>query len=480
MKKEQNGYLTVFLSLCIAVVLTLCLTLIEGARRGGAALEASCAADMGIQSVLAEYHRQLLEQYNLFAIDSSYGTTSSGSQNTEKRLIYYLNENLTPPEGIGALPNVRDFLELRLDGVKMTEMSVLTDEGGAVFRRRAVEAVKDDIGLSALNELSEWMEAVEINGLDAGGIDREKEEVDRYIQEYEYEDEDGELHKGVENPTEVLEKSKSLGILKLVVEDESRLSRNTLPLSGLVYQRMRQGKVSRGNLAVEKADWLDDLSERLLFQEYLLRYMGRYGNDAGKQALHYQIEYLIAGKENDTDNLRSVADRICAVRETANALFLWNDPAKCAEAELAAGAASAALGLPALTPVLKTAIILGWAYAESVYDVKTLFSGGRIPLMKDETSWHYGLAAALSGNLGDSSSGGTGLSYEDYLRVFMTLTDLDRLTGRAMDMVESDIRMTVGNEAFRLDGCYDRVSFDIRISSAYGYEYRMERKGFYS
>ncbi len=479
MKKKENGYLTVFLSLCIAVVLSLCLTLIDGARRGGAALEASCAADAGIQSVLAEYHRQLLEQYNLFAIDSSYGTETPGASNTEIRLIYYLDKNLTSADGPLLSSGCRDLLKLRLDGVKMTEMSILTDEEGAVFRRRAAEAVKDDIGLSALNEVREWMEEIEVNGLDTGEASQEKERADQYIQEYEYEDEEGKQHKGVENPTEVLEGKRSLGILKLVVEDESRLSGNTLPLSGLVYQRMRQGKVSRGNLPAENTNWLDGFSERLLFQEYLLRYMGRYGNDEGKQAFHYQIEYLIAGKENDTDNLRHVADRICAVREAANALFLWNDPAKSTEVELAAGAAAAALGLPALTPVLKTSMILGWAYAESVYDVKTLFSGGRVPLMKDGTSWHYSLAAALSGNLGDSSPGGTGMSYEDYLRVFMTMTDLDVLTGRAMDMVEADIRMTAGNEFFRLDGCYDRVGFDIRISSAYGYEYRTERKGAY-
>ncbi|MCH5340783.1 MAG: hypothetical protein J1E01_04910 [Acetatifactor sp.] len=473
--KGQNGYLTVYMALCIGVILSLCLTLIEGARRSGAAMEAACVADIGIQSVFAEYHRQLLEQYNLFAIDSSYGTASPGPYNTEARLLYYLEKNVDLEDIRWTSFGYRDFLKLRVDGIEMTKVSILTDQGGGVFRRRAVEAVRDDIGLSALTELMEWMEVIEVNGLDTAQTQQEKEAADKSIREYEYEDEEGEQHVGVENPTMVLEEKRGLGILKLVVEDEDKLSKTTLNTSGLIYQRMKQGKISQGNLALEEAVWMEDLAERLLFQEYLLRYMGRYGQDEGKEALHYQIEYLIAGKENDIDNLRSVANRICALREAANAIYLWNDPVKNTEVELAAQAIGAALGLPAIAPVLKVTMILGWAYAESVYDVKTLLSGGRVPLMKDEASWHYGLTTALSGELGDSSQGGYGMSYEDYLRVFMTLIDIDKLTGRAMDMVEADIRMTDGNGAFCLDGCYDRLEFDIRMSSAFGYEYQLDR-----
>ena len=479
MMRKKNGYLTVYMALCISVVLSLCLTLIEGARRSGAAMEAACVVDIGLQSVFAEYHRQLLEQYNLFAIDSSYGTSAPGSYNTEARLLYYLDKNLDLEDALLIPVGYRDFLKLGVDRVKMTGVSILTDQGGAVFRRKAVEAIKDDIGLSALAELAEWMEIIEVNGLEAAETQQEKEAADQSIREYEYKDEKGEQHVGVDNPTTVLEEKRGLGILRLVVEDEENLSKTTLDTSRLIGQRMRQGRISQGNLEQEETVWIEDLSERLFFQEYLLRYMGRYGQDEGKEALHYQIEYLIVGKENDTDNLRSVANRICALRETANAIYLWNDPVKNAEVELAAQAIGAALALPAIAPVLKVSMILGWAYAESVYDVKTLLSGGKVPLMKDETSWHYGLTAALSGELGDSSQGGYGMSYEDYLRVFMTLMDIDKLTGRAMDMVEADIRMTAGNGAFCLDGCYDRVEFDIRMSSGFGYVYQLNRRWSY-
>lgn len=477
--RRENGYLTVYMALCIGVVLSLCLTLIEGARRSGAAMEAVCVADIGLQSVFAEYHRQLLEQYNLFAIDSSYGTGRPGTYNTEAHLLYYLDKNLDMGDVFLSSFLYRDFLGLGVDGVEITGASILTDESGKVFRLRAAEAVKDDLGISVLTELQEWMEVIEINGLDSADTRQEKENADKRLRECEYEDDEGKQHVGINNPTAVLEENRRQGILKHVVENDSLISKNTLDTSGLIYSRMKDGRISQGNLLSEESGWADELAERFFFQEYLLRYMGRYGQEDERDALRYQVEYLIAGMENDTDNLRSVANRICALREAANALYLWNDPTKNAEVELAAEVISSAIFLPEIAPVLKAAMILGWAYAESVYDVKTLFSGGRVPLIKDEESWHYGLWTALSGNLSDSSEEGSGMSYEDYLRVFMTLTSIEKLTGRAMDMVEADIRMTEGNAGFCLDGCYDRLEFDIRMSSSFGYEYQLIRQRSY-
>ena len=136
-KRVENAYLTVYLTLFLTVLLTLFLVLLKGARGSGAALEAACATDIGVQNILAEYHQELLHQYNLFAIDSSYGTSECTKKNVEVRLRQYIEGNL---ELSG-----RDFLALRVSGAEVTGVSVLTDETGAVFRRRAIEAVQDDV-----------------------------------------------------------------------------------------------------------------------------------------------------------------------------------------------------------------------------------------------------------------------------------------------------------------------------------------------
>lgn len=486
-ERPENGYLTVVLALCMAVILSLFLTLMDGVRRNGARLEAECVTDIGLHSIMAEYHRELMKQYNLFAIDSSYGTGACGKANTEAHLFQYLSGNLSYDDIFLSDYLYRDFLGLSVESAELTAVSVLTDYGGAVFRGYAVEAVKADVGLGLLQELQSWVQKVEVNGLEEGKEEVRKQELDGEIKEWvdQYDgmeievDEDEWKRAEVRNPTDGLEATKRLGLLRLVVEDETRLSASVIHTENLIQNRMRQGQINHGNMAQVGLTETERLTEKFLFNEYLLRYMGRFGKESEEDALRYQIEYLIGGKESDVENLKSVVNRLCILREAANAMYLMSNETKRGEIRLAAAAACTVIALPALTPLLESAILLAWAYAESVYDVKSLLAGGKVPIFKDDGSWHYSLSSALSGSLQDENAGGEGLAYEDYLRIFMMLSGVDTLTARAMDMVEADIRKTSGNAAFRLDGCFGALEACVRIGSSYGFRYQITRQKSY-
>ncbi len=356
-----------------------------------------------------------------------------------------------------------------------------------VFRGYAVEAVKADVGLGLLQELQSWVQKVEVNGLEEGKEEVRKQELDGEIKEWvdQYDgmeievDEDEWKRAEVRNPTDGLEATKRLGLLRLVVEDETRLSASVIHTENLIQNRMRQGQINHGNMAQVGLTETERLTEKFLFNEYLLRYMGRFGKESEEDALRYQIEYLIGGKESDVENLKSVVNRLCILREAANAMYLMSNETKRGEIRLAAAAACTVIALPALTPLLESAILLAWAYAESVYDVKSLLAGGKVPIFKDDGSWHYSLSSALSGSLQDENAGGEGLAYEDYLRIFMMLSGVDTLTARAMDMVEADIRKTPGNAAFRLDGCFGALEACVRIGSSYGFRYQITRQKSY-
>jgi len=71
--------------------------------------------------------------------------------------------------------------------------------------------------------------------------------------------------------------------------------------------------------------------------------------------------------------------------------------------------------------------------------------------------------------MGDASKAKEGLSYQDYLRILLLLEDETEMTCRAMDVVESDVRLTMGNQAFRLDGACTQIKTRIVITSKYGY-----------
>ena len=477
--KTTSGYLTVYLTLTITVMLSLYLALIEGARSNAIRLETECITDIGMNSVMAEYHRELYEQYNLFAIDTSYGTGQAGKANVEKHLREYLDRNTSAKDIFMAGFFYKDFLAMSVKKLKLTKVSILTDDDGAVFRRRAVEAIKDDVGISLMKDLAEWNKTVKDNQLNERDIFAEKREIDAEIQEYDgksvLNDEGQWVTVEIENPTDALEELRNKGALQIVVEQPQSLSAKTISLENLIGSRLETGEINKGNWQEQKANKLDELTERFFFQEYLLKYMGRYGCVDEENALSYQVEYLISGKGSDLENLRNTINTLCAVREVANAVYLFGDEEKCAVAELLAVLLASLMMVPEISDLLKVTLLLGWAYAESLYDVEMLLKGERIPLIKDDSSWHYDLdsALALSGVTKEVTSG---LSYEDYLRIFMSFTDLETLTIRAMNMVEADIRCTPGNQNFRLDACYDCIEAQIFIKSAFGYEYEITRQ----
>jgi len=477
----MRGYLTVYLSLVMAIILSLCLALIEGTRSRAIRAEAECVIEIAMNSILAEYHQELFSQYNLFAVDSSYGTSCVGTEMMVEHLQNYLDRNFST-EGIFLEDFLyKDFFAMGVESLELTGASILTDHKGATFRKCATDAIRSDCNLSLLKDLQQWMQEVEAYGLQNRDVASEKIAADEKLQKYDgkkiwISDTDWEVVK-ISNPTARLETMRKEGVLKYVTENPLFLSAKVMNTESLVGDRMRQGQINAGNFAPEETKDGEQLMERFLFQEYLLRYMGHYGMEKEQGALSYQLEYLLMGEQVDVTNLRKTVELLLAVREAANAMYLFGDKEKCAEAEVLSILLTTLLRVPEAAGVMKDVLLFGWSFAESMYDVKTILSGGRIPLLKSDATWHYDLQNALEGSAGwEQQDMVHGLGYEDYLRVFLMFADLSVLTERAMNVVEADIRLTEGNQFFRLDNCFERVELGVCVKSRYGYRYELIRE----
>jgi len=483
-KKKVSAYMTVYMTLTLAVVLSLCLTLIEGTRQNGIYLESECVTDIGLNSVLAEYHRELLSGYNLFAVDSSYGTDLPAMQNVEDRLNFYIEKNLSRDDIFLDWLMYRDLMGLKSERIEIKKARMFTDGHGAVFRRRAAEAMWDDLSGALFEEFQQWMQTVESEKMTETDIAARKKKLDRKLKEYDgIEKQISEtkwITVKVTNPTSYLEKIRTKGILTWVIKDTSKLSDKILEESNLAGYRMKTGRCNQGNMTLEDNSLINDELERFLFQEYLMKYMGYYGSEKEDHALAYQVEYLLAGKVSDIENLKTVVNQIFAIREAANTAYIFSDQEKCAVADALASILATAMAIPEASSLIKEILLLGWAFAESIYDLQCLMQGGKIPLMKTSDTWHFTLENALKLTENSSVSKGVGLKYPDYLRILMWIEGEKTLTERAADMVEIDIRQTSGNENFRLDGCVDAVEACTDMKSVYGYNCEITREKGYS
>lgn len=472
-----DGSVTIYLALTLSVMLSLFLTLIEGARTSAVRMQTECAMDLGLYSVFAEYHRELLEQYDLFFIDTSYGEGNFTIANTTEHLQGYIEDNTKQNSGIAGYLT-RDLLAMKVEHVQINKFTLASDEEGQVFKRQAVSYMKDKYGLSYIKELEKCMEQVEDESLLERDITAERNANQKAIDNTELpkkqvgEEEWEEIP--LDNPADEVNATRNKGVLALVTKRDAVISNETIASENYISHRKR----NEGN-GLLKREGLSS-GDELFFHGYLLDKYGTYVNPLEKSRLKYQVEYILAGKENDTDNLQWVVNRLLLMRETANVVYLFSNETKMAEAEALALTLSAVIQLPELAQLVQVAILFAWAYAESVYDVKQLLSGKRVPLIKTDETWHFGLEGMLSYEEGLEDEDGKleshietledGLSYEDYLMVLLSVVDKETKTYRAMDLIEMDIRKTAGNERFRMDGCVDYIEATAFLSSQFGYE----------
>ena len=477
----RKGYITVFLTLSLTLILSLVFTLIEGARISAVRMKFECAADIGMNSVLAEYHRELLKQYDLLFVDMSYGGANANIGNTEAHLKNYIQKNLRPESPLSGHGSTRDFLAMDVGGVHISQYSLAPDDSGAVLKRQVTDYMSDYPVGAVLEKLGLGVSELESYGLDTRNVENERLSHEARIEEIGLPMQ--EVGEGIyeevplNNPADIANATRSIGVLNLVLDDPSQVSAVKVALNDYIsHRRYMEGT----GMNTEAASVSGEPNE-LVFQAYLFEKCGYYGHEKEESLLKYQMEYILAGQDTDWKNLESVAKRLLRWREASNIVYILTDSAKIAEAEAMALALTAVCLSPELAEPVKYTILFAWAYVESLQDVKTLLAGGRVPIYKTSADWKTGINSIMNvrSSLAENE-GSRGLSYEEYLRIMLFLQDQETRTFRAMDVMEMDIRRTAGNARFRMDACFDTYEADLSIVSGFGYSYQMSRcYGFY-
>ena len=481
MKKEQNGYLTVFLSLILTILLSLTITLIKGAYESTMRLYIECAVDTGMNNILAEYHRKLLEQYDLFFIDTSYGTNYASIENTQNQLKQYISGNLNT-EDLTTDILYRDFLALRLDDAQITEMSAACDEGGRVYRNQAISYAKEKYGIGYIQEIKRLVETVEAYALDSTDVNAAWDAIQQTIEEIDGSQveiaENRYITIEVDNPVEHIYELKNSFILGMVMKDTSSLSTKTIQKENLLSYRIARGNITKGTGCHPQRAKTETITDEFFFQEYLMDKFGCYTEEKENNCLDYEIEYILVGKDKDIENLEGVVIRLLALREASNILHLMGDDNKRTPVRLLAKAIALLCKCEQIALPIEYTILFAWSYIESLYDVSTLLDGGKIPLMKTNADWHYGYENLLSFTsfMPGGQQGKEGLSYTDYLRIFLALNGKKENTEKSMDLIEQNIRMTEGNSYFRFDACIDSLLANIKVNSRHGQSYVITRR----
>lgn len=469
---KRFGYMTVYLALTFGVLLSLLLAVIEGARRSTVRMHIECCADMALDSVLAQYHREMLNQYDLFFIDTSYGTGDPSFHRTEDWIFEYMEKNLRPGEEF-SIPGARDITGLSAMDAELLRAGVATDDDGGVLKYHAVRYMKDISGISlaerilGLGREAQAWQGQDVEGRWDAAEEALKEEIARKkrLQDEEW---DGEIP---ETPSDAVRATRGEGILGPAAQG-MKLSGASIPDASRPSRR----KLNRGTGLFEPKTPAEGLIEDGLFYAYIMEHCGYLGNEKENSALAYEVEYILQQQCQDRENLKRTARELLLIREAANVAFLFGSGLRSQAAEVA-NVIAAILLMPEIAPAVETVILFAWAYAESVKDIRILFQGDRVPLLKSEADWNTPFSQLLTYrmHLDSYRSSESGWSYGDYLGALLFLHGAKNAQKGLMDVVESDIRRTQGNGEFRIDGLIDGMEARISVTSSFSGEFEITR-----
>lgn len=465
MLREENGQITVYLTLLFFVFLGLALCVLEGMR---SYMETSLAEDAlkGAGSyVLSSYDKALYKDYHVFFLDPRERDKISSEG------MRYLS----------AYPGEKSYFNYSCQALTVTEEKTAVAEDGLYLKHQIREWMKYREIEKAGEKIKEILSSAKDVGKKAEGAMQDMEEAEKAEAEVSGEagaqpppeEEKPELPQaGVQwrSLKDALSQVIKGGVLYYAVDDVNSISDLAIPKEDLPSGGSSSGKKSVLDKALSfsrvkewkslLSEWkgipaVGDMADNYYMAEYISDYFRRYDfKIKGKSALAYEAEYLIGGKETDKENLRTVANRVFALRFAANYGFLCQDEEWRASSHTMAGALTGMLGLPQAEKAVQVLLTSAVSFGESLLDVHALFAGQRIPVLKTKDSWNLTLenAGPLLKNKGPVKGGKGETGYEEYIRLLLLCEgSSDKLLFRMMDIMQ--VNTALEEPGFRMEDC---------------------------
>ncbi|GFI43063.1 hypothetical protein IMSAGC018_00727 [Lachnospiraceae bacterium] len=443
-----RGEVTAYLSLVFILLMAFIGGIMESASIQLAKNYRRADTNRALECVFAEYQKELLEEYDIFALEGSYETGEYTKKNVTDRLDYY---------DAGRVKH------------EVEQIQFLTDNGCSDYFNQIKAYMEHKYGLDAVKDM--------LGMTDMWGQQQERAEDYAVEEEAWQKHMDGLLEESESelpqenNPIAYAAKLKKSPILTLVMPKEKAVSEKVVENENMLISRQR----NQGYGMFTEAAANEKISS-LLYGDYLLEHFSKFTDKDCLGVLDYELEYILAGKESDRENLEYVVRRLLLLRFVPNYAYIQTDSEMKAEAQTAAMALCTILAVPAITEAAEAGILLAWAYGEAIMDVRALLKGSKVPLAKSKESWQLQLSKLfILGTEEDQNEGRDdehGLGYSDYLRMLLFLAKKDITALRSLGVIEQNMRKIHGQTYFRADYCISRIEISSVCDLRRGIQYK--------
>ena len=456
---HEKASITVFLSLLLVLFIGFIMMMTEHARIFGLRQRLVCATDSAMDSLFSMYDRELLNEFDLMLLNEN---ELSNNQDIEEVVSKYLTMNANPKQdhlllsgnlyrGTSSTAEIENtvsvienegelFARSVLEFMKYRTLGIAVESSwafeGELFARSVLEFMKYRTLGIAVEKVQEQLEELEM-GDDAKTMAKEQQELEQESFEEQFlektNDEKKKYEEAIEESwLEKLEKLKEDGWLNFVLPFDQAASGYVIEAEDLP-SKWRTVNFTWYHSAIS------EMEESFLFTEYLLEHCRSFTSTGETNKMAYELEYILNGK---TTVLSSQAET----------------------------AAATLVGWTGVYPAIKLTqftMIAGWSFAEAIVDVRTLLSGGNIPIIKNSESWTLEfsqIADFLDGDLFLTAKENNGLSYDEYLRLLLYVQGRSDRRYHTMDVIQ--LRMREKNPDFSMADCLGAVQVKASMKAA--------------
>lgn len=455
---NNKGQTTIFFTLIICVLFLFTLTAIEVGRINMGKTKARSVAHGVSSAIMADYNSELFERYHLLFMDPTYGTGSIAV--TEEKIIDYLEQSLN--EG-------KTIYQYKIEDVFISDEKNILDDNMKQVKEQIMDYERTAGLVSGAKELAQKLREKEI---DVESAARETETNGVALDVSSDTENNSEVE--VEDPRDTLVNALQFGVLDLICPQNSYTKENynieNAP-SEVHEDSTRQEKdIGFEDIAFlkqvlfqsAKEEQWKGLEERAAFTDYVSDHFTDGVNSADNK-IRCEIEYILIGKENDYENMEAVVNDIIWLRMPINYAYLLTDTQKKSEALTLATGICIATHTEPLIEVVKYLLLGCWAYGESVCEMKTLLTGGKIECVKTHVNWITDLQAPVTGSLTKEIQ--NGLSYSDYLMMLLATKkgpQLDLCCARMLDVIQ--INVSQNYQGFQIKNCVGGMTIQGKLT----------------
>lgn len=145
MKKQEEGIITVYLSLILLLILSIIFTTIEVARVNGFKTLTNRTMKTAMDSVLGDFYLPLFEEYHIFALDGGYGDSSMNTASIKEAMKEYMEYTFYPSKDLdnfGLYLSHMNLYGVKINKVEVSMLTTLIDYEGSLFIKQANNYMK--------------------------------------------------------------------------------------------------------------------------------------------------------------------------------------------------------------------------------------------------------------------------------------------------------------------------------------------------